>query len=101
MNFRSRYPMSFLRPLARVLVICLPALIAVMPISVTASWKKIYQNSSNFAFRAVSFVDEKFGVIGGAAQDGVFRTTDGGQVWTQIQLPSDPSGIITEIKMLD
>ena len=67
-----------------------------------ASWKKVFQNpQSAHAFRAASFVDEQFGVIGGEAGDGTYRTTDGGKLWTNSVLPGQPFGNITQIKMLD
>jgi photosystem II stability/assembly factor-like uncharacterized protein len=55
--------------------------------NVTAQWQTIYQDSANFRFKAVYFVNNDTGFVGGwnlpnSNQLGImYRTFDGGQTW--------------------
>jgi len=69
-----------------------------------ATWKIIYTQPSAHGFRAGFFFNESTGFIGGNLDDGVYKTTDGGQSWSVTKFPpyldgTTPKGSITDIRM--
>ncbi len=72
-----------------------------------ASWQLIFSNPNNTdEFRACFFFNESTGFIAGHLQDGVYKTTNGGQTWAVTQIPLypngvQPNGIVTQILMTD
>ncbi len=57
-----------------------------------ATWQKMFTQPSGNPFRACYFFNERVGFIAGNIQDGVYKTTDGGQSWSLTKFPLNPSG---------
>lgn len=72
-----------------------------------ANWQKIFSQPNNSdCFRAAFFLNESVGFIAGYLEEGVYKTTDGGQTWVNTLFPNYPNGahptyIITQILMTD
>ncbi len=75
-----------------------------------ASWQIVFSNSDGSGFRSCFFFNESTGFIAGTVSDGIFKTTNGGQTWTNTPLPFYPSnplapdnkaGFVTQIRMID
>jgi len=72
----------------------------------SATWQKIYSQPLAHPFRACFFLSESVGFVAGDIEDGVYKTTDGGQTWSVTKLPINPtgdapSGYFTQILMTD
>src|SRR5579883_143862 len=80
------------------------ALLFLLAATSNASWQIVYRSPVGNGFRACYFFSEKVGLIAGNLNDGVYKTTNGGQSWSPTKFPrygdgSTPSGLVTQILM--
>jgi photosystem II stability/assembly factor-like uncharacterized protein len=105
MSARCQFIDRVLHP--RALSVWLLVLCAFFP-DIAASqqnWQLIASLPAYDGFRSCFFFDESEGFIAGDLNAGVFKTTNGGQTWTNTLLPNYPigasPGVITQILMSD
>jgi photosystem II stability/assembly factor-like uncharacterized protein len=82
------------------------ALVASVPASGQSHWKIVFSQQSGSMIRASYFLNESLGWIGGVLDQGIYKTTNGGQTWLHYALPpnsdgSRPQHAITSIYMSD
>src|SRR5665213_3068972 len=70
-----------------------------------AKWNLVFTQPARHGFRAGFFFDEENGFIAGRMDDGVYKTTDGGQTWVVTPIPLTPAigtkNYVTQILMTD
>ncbi|HZK76808.1 MAG TPA: hypothetical protein VFD13_07865 [Candidatus Kapabacteria bacterium] len=80
-------------------------LLLVLPFStLSAKWNIVYTQPAGQGFRAGFFFNEAVGFIAGRMDDGVYKTTNGGQTWVVTPIPLSPKGgtnHVTQIVMTD